>query len=220
MKTPQWDMMNGIVAYLQSSLRADTDLRSAFGVGTDGQKILQTVYPCRVFDATDNGLAMYMTDLPVMGIYPTSEESMPVDTEDGMEMTFGVQYALKGQPGDPRSMGDDTGWPAFAKMQYILEFVWWKVRDYLQNPASLLSSYRIEYVYLDSVTYHPPLQDGTFAMECSGTMAYPLAPWTTVTAGEPFVAHDGDIIDQSLGTEASEKYTIEATETAHPWKEE
>jgi len=210
-------MMNGIVDYLQSSLQGDADLQSILDLAGQGQRVVESVYPCRVFDESDNGLAMYLTDLPVIGIFPTEEQSTVVDGAAGMKMTFAVQYACEGQLGDPADMGTGKGWPSHPKMQLILETVWWKLRDYLQHPATMLSTYRIEYMYLDTVRYLPPLSSGVYALEASGEMAYPFAPWVDIAAAAPadFVAHDGTITETTL-----DDYVIEATETAHPWKEE
>jgi hypothetical protein len=223
MRTPQWGMMNGVVSYLQDSLRGDEDLRRALGLGGTGHLVVETVYPARVFDSARNGLAFYLTDFPVAGVFQIEEESAIVDQTAGMKLTFGVQYALKGQPGDGRTMGGGTGWPSFVKMGYILEMVWWKVRDYFQNPAGLLSTYRIEYMCMDSVKFLPPLEseNGTgpsiYAFEAQGEMAYPLAPWTEIGPAVEFVAHDGTITETN---DDRGDYVTEATELSRPWKEE
>jgi hypothetical protein len=217
MRTPQWDMMNAIVAYLQSSIRGDTDLQAEFDVPSPGDLILGTVYPCRVFDEATNGLAFYLTDYPVMGIYPLNEESTVVDGMAGMRMEFGVQYALKGQVGDTSTMGTDKGWPSHPKMGYILSNVWWKVRDYLQHPAQLLSDYRIESMYMDRVRFLPPLEDGIYAFEATGVMEYPYAPWKEAVTPTPFDAHYGTITETN---DDRGDYVTYADEPARPWSQE
>jgi hypothetical protein len=164
-----------------------------------------------------------LTDFPVAGVFQIEEESQIVDQVEGMRLTFGVQYALKGQPGDGRTMGGGTGWPSYVKMGYILEMLWWKIRDYLQNPADLLSTYRIEYMCMDSVKFLPPLESengsgpSIYALEAQGEMVYPYAPWMEIGPTVEFVAHDGTITETN--TERGD-YVVEATELSRPWKEE
>jgi hypothetical protein len=216
-------MLNGICSYLQNALRTDADLKNEFGLGSDasdGAKICQVVYPGRIFDESENGLAMYMTDFPVAGVFMSGEESTIVDQENGMAGDLVVQYACKGQAGDTRTMGDDTGWPSHIKMGLVLSCIWWKLRDYLQNPSALLSSYRIERIYMDRVRFIPPLANGVYVLEATGVCEYPLPPWFAYPDSVSLTSHDGTLQDESLGDAASEIYTVEATETARPWSEE
>lgn len=174
MRTPTFQQLDGLCAYLKTSLRADTDLQAELDLANKGYLILEDVLPAKIFDVSEMGLHLYITQFPALGIYAESMTSTRVRGEVGFDIGLGIQYVIKGQVGDAR----DHGWPVEAKMGHIMMVMAWKIRDYLQQPSTQLDSYHIASVYADSFQLLPGAE-GVYAMQGNGSMKISWPPWKT-----------------------------------------
>lgn len=206
MRTPDFTQLTDLRAYALTLLQTDADLLEQ--LDTAKENICRAVVGYKAFAQNEEGIAVYVTEMPCLAIYPTKWEHATVHGRRGMVMDLGIQYLMRAPVGEQSHA-------MLERVTHWLNAVAWTLFRGLLCPDltnARLYTGHVWRVHCDSFQAIPMTEGGFTGLDGAGQLETFQPPWAPDVLEDLTRVHTHYTTTQAQPSLAAESTTVTGTE--------